>query len=422
MNARVLHAESGSTVEARLGDYLGAAEAARAASFLDSAAIVIDGAPAAAEIVANAIRQRGGFARVAGRQLVVAATHQSIAAIAAELAGAQAEHASSAHAVVSELLRALAAESTPPSHLRLRDRSLDLVERPRIMGILNVTPDSFYDRGRYAALDRARERAAELAALGADIIDVGGQSYSGAVKPIDESEERRRVIPVVAALVRDGLDVALSVDTVKSSVAERALDAGAHLINDCSGMKDPGLAAAVARYDAALVIMHLQGELNVRAATYHYDDALAEIGNFLREGLARARAAGIRADSLVADPGLEFGKEPATDLEILARFGELRSLGVPTLLAASRKSFIGRVFDRPANALLVPSLAAVAAGVLAGASLVRVHDVAETLALVTMLAALRTPNRSGYDAGHPRLASADARKTSTARASAAART
>jgi dihydropteroate synthase len=232
-----------------------------------------------------------------------------------------------------------------------------------------------------------------MVALGASVIDVGGQSYAHWNRAIAAEEERDRVVPVVEALVRDGLGVAISIDTFKSSVAEAALAAGAHAINDCSGLSDPLLAGIVARYDAGLVVMHLKGRLNVRDAEYRYDDAMAEICAFLAARVDVAREAGVAEDSLVIDPGLEFGKEPRTDLEILERFGDLRSLGYPILFAASRKSFIGRVFDRPAKELLIPSLATAAVGIAAGAALVRVHDVEETAQIARMLGALRTANR-----------------------------
>jgi dihydropteroate synthase len=171
------------------------------------------------------------------------------------------------------------------------------------------------------------------------------------------------------------------------------LAAGAHLINDCSGLSDERLLETVAKYDAALVIMHVKGELNVRnVESYAYADVLAEIVAFLHERTERARAAGIAAESIAIDPGLEFGKEPATDLEILDRFGELKALGYPILFASSRKSFIGRLFDRPARELLIPSLATAGIGIAAGARLLRVHDVAETVQLARMYAAI-TPRR-----------------------------
>ena len=277
---------------------------------------------------------------------------------------------------------------------KIRDNTVLLGERTLIMGILNVTPDSFYDKGRYAGVDRARARASEMVELGADLIDIGGQSYAHWNPAIAADEERARVVPVVEALVRDGLGVPLSIDTWKSAVAEAALAAGADLINDCSGLADERMAGVVARYDAGLVVMHLKGQLNVREAEYRYVDAMAEICAFLRERLDRARTAGVAEDALIVDPGLEFGKEPDTDLEILERFGDLRALGVPILFAASRKSFIGRIFDRPAKELLVPSLATAALGIAAGARLVRVHDVAETKQLARMLAACLPAGRA----------------------------
>lgn len=257
------------------------------------------------------------------------------------------------------------------------------------MGILNVTPDSFFDRGRYSALDSARARAAQMVEAGASLIDIGGQSYAHWNPRVALDEELRRVVPIVEALVADGLPVPLSIDTYKAEIAEAALAAGAALINDCSGLSDPRLPAVVAKYGAGLVIMHLRGELNVRRVeAYVYDDVMREIVAFLAERLAVARAAGIAEESLVADPGLEFGKEPGTDLEILDRFAELQALGVPTMLAASRKSFLGRIFERPAEELLVPSLAAAAIGIAAGARIIRAHDVAETVALARTFAAV----------------------------------
>jgi dihydropteroate synthase len=260
------------------------------------------------------------------------------------------------------------------------------------MGILNVTPDSFYDR--VAGPAQAAARAAAMVAEGAALVDIGGQSYAHWNPRVAADEECRRVVPAVEAIVAAGIDAALSIDTFKAGVAEAALAAGAHLINDCSGLSDPQLAETVARYDAALVVMHLKGELNVRsAASYVYTDALAEIVEFLYERTEWARAAGVAADAIAIDPGLEFGKEPDTDLEILDRFGELQALGYPILFASSRKSFIGRLFDRPANELLIPSLATAGLGIAAGARMLRVHDVAPTVQLARMYAAVAPDRR-----------------------------
>ncbi|GAC1588726.1 MAG: dihydropteroate synthase [Candidatus Velthaea sp.] len=274
----------------------------------------------------------------------------------------------------------------------MRGRVLDLGERAHVMGILNVTPDSFYER--VSGVDAAVEWARAIAEAGAALIDIGGQSYAHWNPRIAADEESARVVPVVAGIVEAGADVALSIDTFKAGVADAALSAGAHLINDCSGLSDPALPDVVAKHDAALVVMHLKGELNVRApGGYTYGDALREIVEFLYERTERARAAGVARDSIAIDPGLEFGKEPDTDLEILERFEELTALGYPILFASSRKSFMGRLFDRPAKELLVPSLATAAIGIAAGARMLRVHDVAETVQLARMYEAVTPAGR-----------------------------
>jgi len=381
-NARVLAFEGGLTARERLAQYLPEQKIPTALAAGEAVFAVVGGPAEGQAALGAALRSAGAFAQLEEHLLVVAGTRHAFAAARNALEGG-------GRALAGELLRALDAAATAPPSVRLRNYSLALDEGAQVMGILNVTPDSFYDGGAYGSLDRARARAAEMVALGARVIDIGGQSYAAGNARIAAEEERARVVPVVEALVRDRLGVALSIDTFKSVVAEAALDAGADLINDCSGLSDSRLAGVVARYDAALVVMHLKGELNVREADYHYDDALEEISGFLRERTERALAAGVARDALLVDPGLEFGKEPATDLEILQRFGDLRSLGYPILLAASRKSFIGRIFERPAKELLVPSLAAAAAGISAGAALLRVHDVAETVQLARMLAAVR---------------------------------
>jgi dihydropteroate synthase len=371
----------------RLSEYLPAEAVGTAREAADVPVLVLDGPPPVTRELAHALVAGGAFAYLDERRLVVVARRDALLAAGAFVGDG-------ARAVADELVRALEADRARATSLRLRAYTLGLAGRARVMGILNVTPDSFYDRGKYRGVERARERALEMVALGADLIDIGGQSYAHWNPPLAEEEERERVVPVVEALVRDGLGVPLSIDTFGSGVAEAALAAGADLINDCSGLADPKLAATVARYDAGLVVMHLRGRLNVREADYRYADALGELLAFLRERTEHALAAGVARDALVVDPGLEFGKEPRTDLEILERFGDLRSLGYPILFAASRKSFIGRVFNRPADELLVPSLATAALGIVAGAGLVRVHDVAETVELATMLAAVRKDNRT----------------------------
>lgn len=347
-------------------------------------ALEADGREQAAALVTS-LRCAGAVARAAGTLVVTVATP-------AQFAGAKRAQPALA-AELDALAGALAKATAARPMFRMRGRSLDLRDEARVMGILNVTPDSFYER--VGGLAEVVDRAGAMAGAGAALVDIGGQSYAHWNPRVAATEERDRVVPAVEAIVAAGTDIALSIDTFKAGVAGAALAAGAHLINDCSGLSDPLLAETVARHDAALVVMHLKGELNVRRAEgYVYGDALAEIVEFLYERTERARAAGVAAESIAIDPGLEFGKEPATDLEILDRFGELTALGYPILFASSRKSFIGRLFNRPARDLLVPSLATAGLGIAAGARLLRVHDVAETVQLARMYAAVRPRRRA----------------------------
>ena len=352
-------------------------------------ALVIDDIPGADEAAAL-LRTAGAFVQAAQGRLIAVAARADVERAADRAAG-------DARTVLAAVAAAWERADEPPRALRLRDRLLSLEGPAHAMGILNVTPDSFYER--HAGVDAARRRAEQMVAEGATIVDIGGQSYADWLPAVTPEEERRRVEPVVKALVADGLPAALSIDTYKASVAEAALAAGAHIINDCSGLLDSQLAATVARYDAALVVMHQKGGLNVRrnAALFTYDDPMREITAFLLERLAAARAAGVGQDALVVDPGLQFGKEPSTDLEILDRFADLATLGYPILFASSRKSFIGRIFNRPARELLVPSLATAALGIAAGARILRVHDVAATVQLATMMAAVRPGRREQLD-------------------------
>jgi len=260
------------------------------------------------------------------------------------------------------------------------------------MGIVNVTPDSFYER--VGGADAALAKACAMLREGATLIDVGGQSYAAGRRRVAPDEERERVVPAIRAMRERGIGAAISVDTVRAGVARAALEAGADAINDCSGLSDAALPDVVAEYGAGLVVMHIKGRLNVREpAEYVYRDALAEIVEFLHLRTERALAAGVARDAIAVDPGLEFGKEPETDLEILARFGELRALGYPIVLAASRKSFISRIVGRPASELLAASLAVAAAGIAAGARIVRAHDVRETADVARMLAAIERAKR-----------------------------
>ena len=383
--ARILTATSRTGMEARLAERFPAAAVAELAAARDARCLALESGDAerAAMLVAG-LRTAGAIAAANESLVATVATPTQLAAARAAVPALAAE--------VDALATALGNATRAPAPFRMRERTLELGDEARVMGILNVTPDSFYERVDGPV--QAALRAARMAAQGAALIDIGGQSYAHWNPRIAADEERARVVPAVEAIVAAGIDVALSIDTFKADVADAALAAGAHLINDCSGLSDPRLAETVARHDAALVVMHLKGELNVRSVhSYVYSDALAEIVEFLFERTERARAAGVAGESIAIDPGLEFGKEPDTDLEILDRFGELRALGYPILFASSRKSFIGRLFDRPAKELLVPSLATAGLGIAAGARMLRVHDVAETVQLARMYAAVEPGRR-----------------------------
>jgi dihydropteroate synthase len=383
VNVRSLSTVDPRALHERYGDALSRKDAARLASAAEARVLALS-VPVPTALI-SLMQQAGVVTARADHCVLLAASRD---ALERALERAQGDE----RALVDDALRAFDRAASPPPHLRLRERVLDLHESARVMGILNVTPDSFYER--VDGIEGAIEKARAMTAAGAALIDIGGQSYAHWNPRIAADEERERVVPVVRAILETGIDTALSIDTFKASVADAALEAGAHLINDCSSLSDPALPEVVAKHGAGLVVMHLKGELNVRAPeAYVYRDALAEIVDVLYERTERAIAAGVARDAIAIDPGLEFGKEPETDLEILDRFGELTALGYPILFASSRKSFIGRIFQRPAKDLLVPSLATAAIGIAAGARILRVHDVAETAALATMLAAVGPERR-----------------------------
>jgi dihydropteroate synthase len=266
--------------------------------------------------------------------------------------------------------------------LRLRGRVLDL-KQPLIMGIVNASPESFSDGAAIGGLDDQVERAL---AMGADIVDVGGESGVTDRPPVPADEEAARVVPLVERLAAEG--VLVSVDTWKASVARAAIDAGAAMINDVSGLIDEGVADACAESGAALVVMHTRARPKEKAFP-GYDDVVADVLLFVRERMDAARARGVGEDQLVVDPGPDFAKTPAETIEVLRRLSELGDLGRPVLLAASRKDFVGALCGRSPADRLAGTLAAIGEGVTAGAAIVRVHDVAATRDFLTVRAALR---------------------------------
>lgn len=249
----------------------------------------------------------------------------------------------------------------------------DLGSRTHLMGILNVTPDSFSDGGRFYEPEQAVRRGLEMVEEGADFIDVGGESTRPGSEPVTAEEELRRTIPVIERLAK-ATGAPISIDTTKSIVAVQALDAGAVIVNDISGLHaDPGLADAVAARHASLALMHMRGTPKSMQENPEYDDVMEAITEYLAEGIRLAEQKGI--GQILVDPGIGFGKSLAHNTEILRRLNELQALGYPVLIGPSRKSFIGKILDLPVDDRLEGTAAAVAAAIMGGANVIRVHDV-----------------------------------------------
>jgi dihydropteroate synthase len=273
---------------------------------------------------------------------------------------------------------------------------------PFVMGIVNATPDSFSDGGRYLDRDAAVAHALRLAEEGADIVDLGGESTRPGSPPVSADEERRRVVPVIEALRARGFTLPISVDTSKAEVARAALEAGADLVNDVHGLEDPALARVVAEARAPVVLMHMRGTPADMAARAVYGDVVRDVVSELEAALARAEAAGVARERTIVDPGLGFAKTAAHSVALLARVGELRALGRPALVGPSRKSFLAAIGGGDTAAERLPgTLAAVAACVLAGVEWVRVHDVAAARATARVAAAIRDAAGDDVGAGGP---------------------
>ncbi|MBL0161060.1 MAG: dihydropteroate synthase [Bryobacterales bacterium] len=258
----------------------------------------------------------------------------------------------------------------------------------QIMGVLNVTPDSFSDGGRFFQLEAALQQARHLIEEGADILDIGGESTRPGAGSVSTTEELRRVLPVIEALGHESA-IRLSIDTRKPEVADAALRAGATLINDVTGLSDPAMAAVAARHHAGVVIMHMRGTPETMRGLTEYTDVVAEVKAYLATQAAAARAAGI--DEIILDPGIGFAKTAAQSLTLLRHLGKFQDLGYPILIGPSRKSFLSSIagLERPEDRL-EGTLAAVAIGVLHGASIVRVHDVAACRKAALVAAAIRS--------------------------------
>ncbi len=266
------------------------------------------------------------------------------------------------------------------------------VSEPRVMGVLNVTPDSFSDGGRFAALDAAIEHAHRMVEAGAALIDVGGESTRPGADDVSETEELRRVIPVIEALSAQ-VKVPLSIDTSKPIVMRHAVEAGASLINDVYALRAPGALETAASLPAAVCLMHMQGEPRTMQANPTYQDVVADVRSFLEARVEACQGAGIDAERLLLDPGIGFGKQLQHNLALLANLPALRARERPLLIGVSRKSMFGTLLGRSVEDRLAGGVAVATAAVLAGASIIRTHDVPQTVDAIKVAAALKS---NGY--------------------------
>ncbi len=263
--------------------------------------------------------------------------------------------------------------------MQLISKGLSLsLERPHVMGILNVTPDSFSDGGNFNQIELAMAHARQMVSDGATLIDIGGESTRPGAPDVNEQEELDRVIPVVERLVAE-LDVMISLDTSKAAVMREGCKAGAHLINDVRALLEPGALAVAAEADVPVCLMHMQGQPRTMQAEPHYDDLLGEVRAFFDERIAACLAAGIRRQQLLLDPGYGFGKTLAHNYQLLAQQSKLLDYQLPLLVGMSRKSMIGHLLCRPVDDRLAGSLACALIGMQHGARIIRVHDVRETM-------------------------------------------
>jgi dihydropteroate synthase len=261
--------------------------------------------------------------------------------------------------------------------LRFSQREYDLSRRTLLMGVLNVTPDSFSDGGRFFEWTRAVEQGKRLAEEGADILDLGGESTRPGSRPVSEEEELRRVIPVIEAL-RPEISLPISIDTRKAAVAERALQSGADMVNDISALRfDEGMAEVVSRRKVPVVLMHMRGQPETMQADIRYEDLVGEIREFFRERIDYALSRGIPRDRIILDPGIGFGKslEEKHNLILLKELRSFQDLNQPLMVGTSRKGFIGRILDLPPEEREEGTLATIVVAVQNGANIVRVHDV-----------------------------------------------
>jgi dihydropteroate synthase len=260
--------------------------------------------------------------------------------------------------------------------LQVNDKKYNLGQRTWMMGVINITPDSFSDGGLHFDKDKAVDRGLQLREEGSDIIDIGGESTRPSSEPVTEEEEVRRIIPVISAL-REKTDSLISVDTTKSAVARAALEEGADIINDISSSGfDPKMFSVAARYDSPLILMHMKGEPRTMQVNPFYENVLLEVKSFFKERIEAAQAAGIKKEKIIIDPGIGFGKRHKDNLVLINNLHFFEDLGQPILIGTSRKSFIGKILNSSPQQRLEGTIASAVLSILRGAHILRVHDVA----------------------------------------------
>ena len=260
-----------------------------------------------------------------------------------------------------------------------------------VMGILNVTPDSFSDGGQFFSVEAAIEHGQSLINDGADIIDIGGESTRPGADPLSIEDELERVIPVIKRIRKDHNNILISIDTYKSEVAQQAIEAGADIVNDVSGfVMDPKMPTAIANFNAFVILMHMKGTPTNMQENPSYDDLIVDISSFLLYQFNIAKTTGIPTDKIILDPGIGFGKTAAHNFTIIQKLNKFCELGFPIMIGPSRKSFIGTTLDLPPSERIEGTAAAVSAGILNGARIVRVHDVKEMKRVVAITEKIRT--------------------------------
>jgi len=280
--------------------------------------------------------------------------------------------------------------------MQFKHKHLDL-DQPRVMGILNVTPDSFSDGGLFSSRDMALAQARRLVEEGAAIIDVGGESTRPGARPVDEQQELDRVIPVIEGIARE-LDVVISVDSSKPGVMRAAINAGAHMVNDVLALREPAAPATVAELGVPVCLMHMQGEPRTMQASPEYGDVAAEIRAFLQGRVQACLDAGIGAQHIILDPGFGFGKTLQHNLTLFQELPQFVALGFPVLVGVSRKSMLGSILNKPVEQRLHGSLGLAALAVWLGASIIRAHDVGPTVDAIRAVRAVKTLREESHGA------------------------